>query len=160
MSFLLTVGDETVAECWKPTTAATTPTVPSLSPASSGTHPLLNEILARNLPAKSRTVQHAWTHTLMSTQTENATVWLQNLYQATLEASAVPELVINSRVCVASYFIVKHANPVWSARPNHSRGSFPAGLLQVLRPDRRRCAIPCESRLAHGTSHRTERQLK
>lgn len=34
----------------------------------------------------------------MSTQTDNSTLWLQNLFQATLEASAVPELVITSRV--------------------------------------------------------------
>ena len=34
----------------------------------------------------------------MSSQTENANLWLQNLFLATLEASAVPELVINSRV--------------------------------------------------------------
>ena len=43
-------------------------------------------------------MQLAWTHTLLSATYENASVWLQQLYQATLEASAVPEIVVTAKV--------------------------------------------------------------
>ena len=62
--------------------------------------PLLAEILGRNLPSKEKTVRQAWSQTLLSTQHDNPNLWLQNLFQATLEASGVEELVINSRVCL------------------------------------------------------------
>ncbi|KAK8844641.1 hypothetical protein IAR55_006488 [Kwoniella newhampshirensis] len=63
-------------------------------------HPLLDEILAHNLPSKSRTVQHAWSQTLLLSPHDNPGVWLHNLFQATLEASKVPEMVITSRSLV------------------------------------------------------------
>lgn len=95
--FLLSQRQSWTLNPLQPTTAATTPTALS-SPGPSRHHPLLAEILARNLPAQNKTVRHAWSYTLLSNQTDNASLWLQNLFQATLEASAVPELVINSRV--------------------------------------------------------------
>jgi FKBP12-rapamycin complex-associated protein len=49
-------------------------------------------------------VRQAWSTTLLSTQHDNPTLWLESLFQATLEASAVPELVINSRVSTISLF--------------------------------------------------------
>ncbi|ODN80500.1 hypothetical protein L202_02731 [Cryptococcus amylolentus CBS 6039] len=61
-------------------------------------HPLLAEILAHNLPPKPRSVQHAWTHTLLSSAHDSPSVWLHSLYQATLEASGIPEVVITSRL--------------------------------------------------------------
>lgn len=64
-------------------------------------HPILSEIVDRNLPEKPRTVQHAWTATLLSSPTEGVSdpsTWLANLYQATLEASAVQELVLTAKV--------------------------------------------------------------
>nr|ODO02215.1 phosphatidylinositol 3-kinase [Cryptococcus depauperatus CBS 7855] len=61
-------------------------------------HPLLGEILAHNLPPKPRSVQHAWSQTLFVSAHDSPAVWLHNLYQATLEASNVPELVITSRL--------------------------------------------------------------
>ncbi len=61
-------------------------------------HPLLAELLSRNLPSRSRSVRHAWNHTLLSSAHDNTAVWSNNLYQATMDASNVPELVINSRV--------------------------------------------------------------
>ena len=61
-------------------------------------HPLLADIIARNLPARRRTVRAAWTATLLSMPHENGLMWLQNLQQATLDASGVHELMIVSRV--------------------------------------------------------------
>ncbi|KAK4689267.1 hypothetical protein P7C73_g843, partial [Tremellales sp. Uapishka_1] len=61
-------------------------------------HPLLAEILSRNLPIRPKTVRQAWTQTLLSSTHENTSVWLTSLFQATLEASAVPEMVITSRL--------------------------------------------------------------
>jgi FKBP12-rapamycin complex-associated protein len=60
--------------------------------------PRLAEILARNLPSQTRSAQHAWTDTLLSSPHDNSSVWLHNLFQATLEGSCVPEMVITSRV--------------------------------------------------------------
>nr|XP_019014364.1 phosphatidylinositol 3-kinase [Kwoniella pini CBS 10737]OCF53145.1 phosphatidylinositol 3-kinase [Kwoniella pini CBS 10737] len=83
-----------------PNSQATTP-LPSGSdqaPAQKEQHPLLAEILIHNLPPKSRTVQQAWSQTLFSSAHDNPKIWLHNLYQATLEASNVPELVIASKL--------------------------------------------------------------
>ena len=63
-------------------------------------HPLVAEILARSLPAKTRSVQYAWEHTLMTSTHDNTLMWLPQLFQATLEASAVPEMVITARVSI------------------------------------------------------------
>ncbi|RSH90651.1 hypothetical protein EHS25_001256 [Saitozyma podzolica] len=60
--------------------------------------PRLAEILARNLPSETRSAQHAWTDTLLSSPHDNSSVWLHNLFQATLEGSCVPEMVITSRL--------------------------------------------------------------
>ncbi|EIW71794.1 hypothetical protein TREMEDRAFT_67963 [Tremella mesenterica DSM 1558] len=60
-------------------------------------HPLLNNILSRNLPPKRRSVQQAWASTLMASTHEKSNVWLDNLFHATLEASSVPEMVVTSR---------------------------------------------------------------
>lgn len=81
----------------QPSTAATTPVHLSNHDAADN-QPLLAEILGRNLPSKTRTVRQAWSQTLLSTQHDNTNLWLQNLFQATLEASGVEELVINTRV--------------------------------------------------------------
>ncbi|KAK6905037.1 hypothetical protein I203_105856 [Kwoniella mangroviensis CBS 8507] len=70
----------------------------SVQPAQKEQHPLLAEILAHNLPPKSRTVQQAWSQTLLSSAHDNPNIWLHNLYQATLESSNVPELVIASKL--------------------------------------------------------------
>ncbi|WVF66281.1 hypothetical protein IAT40_001021 [Kwoniella sp. CBS 6097] len=79
---------------------ATTPLLGSsqLVPSQRQQHPLLAEILAHNLPPKSRTVQHAWSQTLLASAHDNPRVWLYNLYQATLESSDTPELVVASRL--------------------------------------------------------------
>ncbi|KAE8538261.1 hypothetical protein D1P53_005601 [Cryptococcus gattii VGV] len=61
-------------------------------------HPLLSEILAHNLPPKPKSVQHAWTNTLLTTPHDSPSFWLHNLYQATLEASNVPEMTVTSRL--------------------------------------------------------------
>jgi hypothetical protein len=84
----------------QPSTAATTP-VHLSSHEVADDQPLLAEILGRNLPSKTKTVRQAWSQTLLSTQHDNSNLWLQNLFQATLEASGVEELVINTRVCLA-----------------------------------------------------------
>ncbi|OCF43750.1 phosphatidylinositol 3-kinase [Kwoniella heveanensis CBS 569] len=79
---------------------ATTPCLSNsqLVPSQRQQHPLLAEILAHNLPPKSRTVQHAWSQTLLASAHDNPRVWLYNLYQATLESSDTPELVVASRL--------------------------------------------------------------
>ncbi|WWD22809.1 hypothetical protein CI109_107303 [Kwoniella shandongensis] len=74
------------------------PATPIPVPTSSKQHPLLDGILAHNLPPKTRTSQHAWTQILLSSTHDNPGVWLYNLYQATLEASNVPELVVSARL--------------------------------------------------------------
>lgn len=61
-------------------------------------HPLLSEILAHNLPPKPRSVQHTWTNTLLSSPNDSPSLWLHNLYQATLEASNIPEMTVTSRL--------------------------------------------------------------
>lgn len=70
-------------------------------------HPLLSEILAHNLPPKPKSVQHAWTNTLLTSPHDSPSLWLHNLYQATLEASNVPEMTVTSRVSVLSYCLLK-----------------------------------------------------
>lgn len=71
---------------------------PSSAEDNPSAHPLLNQILAQNLPLKARSVRQAWTVTLINSSAEANTTWLRALHQATIEASAVPELVITSRV--------------------------------------------------------------
>ncbi|KAL7423565.1 hypothetical protein Q5752_001145 [Cryptotrichosporon argae] len=61
-------------------------------------HPILADIVQRNVPPRARSVQQAWTNTLLSSAHEVSGVWLHNLYQATLEACAVPEMVITHRL--------------------------------------------------------------
>ncbi|WVQ93902.1 hypothetical protein IAU59_000980 [Kwoniella sp. CBS 9459] len=79
---------------------ATTPLLnsPQVVPSQRQQHSLLAEILAHNLPPKSRNVQHAWSQTLLASAHDNPRVWLSNLYQATLESSDTPELVVASRL--------------------------------------------------------------
>ncbi|KIR57890.1 hypothetical protein I314_06396 [Cryptococcus bacillisporus CA1873] len=61
-------------------------------------HRLLSEILVHNLPPKPKSVQHAWTNTLLTSPHDSPSLWLHNLYQATLEASNVPEMTVTSRL--------------------------------------------------------------
>ncbi|WWC85668.1 uncharacterized protein L201_000534 [Kwoniella dendrophila CBS 6074] len=72
--------------------------VESSNSSLKGQHPLLTEILAHNLPAKTRTIQQAWSQTLLSPASDNPKIWLNNLYQATLESSNVPELIVASKL--------------------------------------------------------------
>ncbi|WRT63514.1 uncharacterized protein IL334_000419 [Kwoniella shivajii] len=74
------------------------PPLSNVQPSQKEQHPLLAEILAHNLPPKSRNVQQAWSQTLLSSAHDNPKVWLHNLFQATLEASSIPELVIASKL--------------------------------------------------------------
>jgi FKBP12-rapamycin complex-associated protein len=64
-------------------------------------HPLLSQILMQCMPIKTRDVRQAWTATLLSGTGEANGPWLRAFFQATIEASAVPELVITTRVSTA-----------------------------------------------------------
>nr|XP_018266518.1 phosphatidylinositol 3-kinase [Kwoniella dejecticola CBS 10117]OBR88676.1 phosphatidylinositol 3-kinase [Kwoniella dejecticola CBS 10117] len=103
----LTVWNNEKKPIGRPRSARTAPNSQANTPLPSGSeqthaqkeqHPLLAEILAHNLPPKSRTVQQAWSQTLLSSAHDNPNIWLHNLYQATLEASNVPELVVASKL--------------------------------------------------------------
>lgn len=73
-------------------------------------HRLLSEILAHNLPPKPKSVQHAWTNTLLTSPHDSPSLWLHNLYQATLEASNIPEMTVTSRVSVLSFFFGRNSS--------------------------------------------------
>jgi FKBP12-rapamycin complex-associated protein len=60
--------------------------------------PILSAILHQNLPSTYQTVQGAWSTTLLGMPNGNGTLWLHNLFQATLEACGVEEMIIASRV--------------------------------------------------------------
>lgn len=61
-------------------------------------HPVLAEMLARSLPVVRKTVQQAWSQSLMSSPSDNTALWLPNLYQATLEACDTPEMLVTLKV--------------------------------------------------------------
>ncbi|ORX39339.1 hypothetical protein BD324DRAFT_577344 [Kockovaella imperatae] len=100
------------------TAGSTAPTpLPPVTPAVGAPnvprdHPLIAEILARNLQVKTRSVQYAWTHTLMTSPHDNPSVWLHQLYQATLEASAVPEILITAKDVVDTTLVSLLSDPV------------------------------------------------
>lgn len=85
------------------------------SAAAPSQHPILADMLARSLPPVRQTVQQAWTRTLMTSPFDNTTLWLPNLYQATLEACDTPEMLITARVsppclwCSPSSLTARHA---------------------------------------------------
>ncbi|ORY33953.1 hypothetical protein BCR39DRAFT_463113 [Naematelia encephala] len=84
-------------QCVKPLIASAHPTPLPATPGAPRDHPLLAEILARNLPQRTRSIRQAWAQTLLAPAADTSSLWLHSLFHATLEASAVPEMVIALR---------------------------------------------------------------
>lgn len=81
------------------------PAKPETTHPAHGEHPLLAKILNQCMPVKTRDVRQAWTATLLSGTGEANGAWMRAFFQATIEASAVSELVITTRVYTSAFFI-------------------------------------------------------